>query len=435
MIKFKKYLYLLLLLNYFYAGQAQPTNPQTGDGFWTQVSTMRMNQIIWINDTLYSSRNPLYQSNGGVYRSIDGGTNWDTLYSVSDVLSSGLRLFIHPTNHNILYLIYGALYRSTNSGQSWSLLFNPLGLGPLVRLGINPKNPNVMYVTKSIPYGAVFKTTDAGFNWSDASIGLPSEEYFQAGPIEVNPAYPDTLLLGTNTGLYRSTNAGINWDTTVVKGFITGININPFFTIEAFTSTLDDFASYRTENFGKDWDRINDNSGASKFIFNAIYNGIIYSNTNRKSTDGGINWLRIDTTYNSWSDLEIDYQANSNLIATAGSYGLYRYTDLISSVNQESETAINYLLKTYPNPFNSCTNVKVIIHRQTMLSIIIYNSLGQKIKTLANRIELYPGTYNYVWYAKDDFQSSVASGVYYCQIFIENNQQKEYQTLKLILLK
>lgn len=144
----KKYVVVIFVLSSFLSLNAQVINPTRGDGFWTQVNSIRLNQIIWLNDTLYASRNPLYQSNGGIYRSIDGGVSWDTLYSVSDVLSSGLRLFIHPTNHKILYMIYGALYRSTNAGYTWQTIFT--SFGPLVRLGINPKKSDIMYVT-SLP--------------------------------------------------------------------------------------------------------------------------------------------------------------------------------------------------------------------------------------------------------------------------------------------
>lgn len=292
-----------------------------------------------------------------------------------------------------------------------------------------------MYVTKSIPYGAVFKTTDAGISWNDASVGLPSEEYFQAGPIEVNPTYPDTLLLGTNTGLYRSTNAGINWDTTVVKGFIPGLNIHPYLSSIAFAGTTYDWATYKTTDFGDTWYKTVGSFGATKYITNQVIDSVIYNSENLKSTNYGDEWLKLDTIYSGWGDLAITNLHNPTIFGLNISYGLFEYTDIISSI--ESEVILKKISKVfnYPNPFNSSTTVQCLLKQNSILTIVIYNSLGQKIKTLVNRIELYPGTYNYVWHAKDDFQSNVASGVYYCQIFIENNEQKEYQALKLILLK
>lgn len=430
----KIYVCFLLMLNGVAILKAQPINPSSGDGFWSQINTMRMNQIIWINDTLYASRNPLYQSNGGVYRSIDGGVSWDTLNSVSDVLSSGLRLFIHPTNHKILYMIYGALYMSTNSGQSWQTIFG--SVGPLVRLGINPKNPYIMYVTKSIPYGAVFKTIDAGLNWNDASNGLPSEEYFQAGPIEVNPEFPDTILLGSNTGLYRSTNGGMSWDTTQVKGFIPGLNFHPHLLNIAFASTTYDWATYKTTDFGRSWYKTIGSSGefAKNFVFHSLNPNIIYNTENLKSIDTGNTWFKIDTL-NSWVDLTSDKNKDILLFGSAGSYGLYVFKDVLLSVSDINNSSERQNFHSFPNPFNNSTTIMFELNRNSFITINIYNALGQKIKTLVNQTAFSTGQHSYLWNGQDDYYSDVAGGFYLCLISIENEEQKKVQSLKLLLLK
>ncbi len=427
----KKYTALIFILNSFL--NAQAINSERGEGFWTQVNTIRLNNITWLNDTLYASRNPLYQSNGGIYRSVDGGLNWDTLYSVSDVLSSGLRLFIHPTNHKILYMIYGALYRSTNAGLTWQIIF--ASFGPLVRLGINSNNPNIMYVTKSIPYGAVFKTTDAGLTWNDASIGLPSEEYFQAGPIEVNPDCPDTLLLGTNTGLYRSTNGGVNWDSTTVEGFIPGLNFHPHLPNIAFAGTTYDWATYKSTDFGGTWYKTIGSFGSTKYLFNLLDDSLIYNSENLKSTNYGETWNKLDTIYSGWGDLAINNLKNPTIYGLNITYGLFEYTDIISSVEKNVRITNIPESSCFPNPFNNTTSIQCELKRNSFLTIYIYNALGQKIKTLVNQNEFSAGRHTYLWNGQDDYQSNVASGFYLCLIFIENNEQKDVQTLKLLLLK
>ena len=428
---FKNYTALIFILISFLLLNAQVINPERGDGFWSLVNPIRLNQIIWLNDTLYASRNPLYQSNGGVYRSIDGGVSWDTLYSVSDVLSSGLRLFIHPANHKILYMIYGALYRSTNSGQSWQTIF--ASFGPLVRLGINPQNPNIMYVTKSIPYGAVFKTTDAGLTWNDASNGLPSEEYFQAGPIEVNLEFPDTILLGTNTGLYRSTNGGINWDTTQVKGFIGSLFLHPLNSAVYFAGTT---STLQSKDFGISWVIVDSTFIVDNLAFNKNNQQIIYSNDNFKSTDLGGTWHLIDSNFAyAFSDITIDSVSLSNLYS-CNHYGVFSFRDiLLSSEKDISSTNLKYVTTNFPNPFNNSTTIKCNLKQNANLTLHIYNALGQKIKTLVNQTELSPGEHTYNWNGQDDYQSNVASGFYLCLIIIEYKEQKEVQSLKLLLLK
>jgi len=425
---------LILVISSYSFINAQAVNPERGDGFWSLVNPIRLGQIIWMNDTLYASRNPLYQSNGGIYRSIDGGLNWDTLYSLTYSQSPGVRLFLHPTDHKILYMIARNLYKSTNSGQSWQTIFG--AFGPLVRLGINPKNPNVMYVTKSIPYGQVFKTTDGGLNWSDASVGLPIGEYFQAGPIEVNPEFPDTILLGTNFGLYRSTNGAASWDSTAVKGFIHGLNIHPNLTNIAFAGTSYDWSTQKTTNFGESWFKTTGSTGefARSFVFHSIYPNIIYNTENLKSIDTGNVWIKIDTL-NSWVDLDGDKFKNISLFGVAGSYGMYSFKDIILSSDDLNNSFLEQNFNSFPNPFNNTTTINCKLNQSSQLTIYIYNSLGQRIKTLVNKAELSAGEHNYLWNGQDDYKSNVASGIYFCMIFTESDKQKDLQTLKLLLLK
>ena len=416
------FLYLYLISNIFSFIKAQSLLQPTGDSFWSQVSTMRMEQIIWRNDTLFSARTPMYQDNGGVYRSTDGGHNWDTLYSTSETISGGLRLFLHPTESKTMYLIYGSLYKSTDAGQSWSPLLG--GNGPLVRLAINPQDPQIMYATKSVPFGTVYKTTNGGSDWSIAGNGLLQEVYFVAGPIDINPENPEILLLGTNAGLYRSTDSGVSWDTTNIKGYIYNVDIHPRLNNIAFASTDYDWSIYKTTDYGESWYRTSGGKAVNKCIFNFQADSIVYNSGNLKSMNYGDDWSIIDSL-SGWTDMANDGKLNTQIYATVGSYGLYTYTDLISLVNQESQPSLNYSMQNYPNPFNSST----LINWQTPVSsrqiIKVYDLLGKEIVTLVD--EYKPaGSYEMEFNA-----ANLPSGVYFYQL----KAGDFIQTKKMILLK
>ena len=70
------------------------------------------------------------------------------------------------------------------------------------------------------------------------------------------------------------------------------------------------------------------------------------------------------------------------------------------------------LHQNYPNPFNPGTYVDYQLPRDSHVEILIYNILGQKIKTLINA-ELTSGYHSAYWDGGDDFGNRVNSGIYY----------------------
>ncbi len=73
------------------------------------------------------------------------------------------------------------------------------------------------------------------------------------------------------------------------------------------------------------------------------------------------------------------------------------------------------LSNNYPNPFNPTTQIEYSIPISNPVSIEVYNALGQKVKTLVNRI-MSPGAYQAIWNGTDDSGNAVPSGVYYCRM-------------------
>jgi parallel beta-helix repeat protein len=73
------------------------------------------------------------------------------------------------------------------------------------------------------------------------------------------------------------------------------------------------------------------------------------------------------------------------------------------------------LYQNYPNPFNPVTNITFDLPEQSKVTIMIFNILGQKVKTLVNK-KYNAGSYKIQWDGRNDFNKLVSSGVYIIRI-------------------
>lgn len=92
----------------------------------------------------------------------------------------------------------------------------------------------------------------------------------------------------------------------------------------------------------------------------------------------------------------------------------------------ESSAPKTYSLEqNYPNPFNPSTIIKFSVPKENMVTLKIFNILGQEVKTLVNQEKL-PGTYEVSFNANE-----LSSGIYFYSLSSGNF----YQVKKMMLLK
>jgi hypothetical protein len=84
-------------------------------------------------------------------------------------------------------------------------------------------------------------------------------------------------------------------------------------------------------------------------------------------------------------------------------------TEFVSGV--EEEVALrNKLYQNIPNPFLSNTCIKFSLKNPSMVTLKIYNLIGQEVEVLIDE-ELVAGTYNTKWTPKN-----IPSGLYFCRL-------------------
>ncbi len=102
----------------------------------------------------------------------------------------------------------------------------------------------------------------------------------------------------------------------------------------------------------------------------------------------------------------------------------------VSNENQVNPL-ITELKGNFPNPFNPTTTIAFSLKDRSIVTIEIYNILGQKVKTLV-RADMDAGNHAVQWHGKDDNGRSVGSGVYFYRM---SDGSKYTSTKKMILLK
>ncbi|MBN1351067.1 T9SS type A sorting domain-containing protein [candidate division KSB1 bacterium] len=84
----------------------------------------------------------------------------------------------------------------------------------------------------------------------------------------------------------------------------------------------------------------------------------------------------------------------------------------------------------YPNPFNPTTEIEYGIPISNRVTITIFNSLGQHVRTLVDR-DMTAGTYHATWDGRDDMGNMMPSGMY----FYKMNASHFNSVKKMLLMK
>lgn len=182
----------------------------------------------------------------GVFRSKDGGATWQNVLFLND--STGASdIVMNPQNPRILYAgmwraerkpwtllsgsTEGGVYRSGDGGDTWTKLGGGLPSGPVGKIGISvsPANPDrVWVIIEAEPDGGVYRSDDGGktFTRTNSDNNLRQRAWYYTR-IEADPTSENTVY-ALNTSLYRSVDAGKTFEVIPVPhGDTHDLWINP----------------------------------------------------------------------------------------------------------------------------------------------------------------------------------------------------------------
>jgi photosystem II stability/assembly factor-like uncharacterized protein len=187
---------------------------------------------------------------GGIFKSLDGSTNWHPVFDENSELSIGDITF-DPSNPNVVYAGTGdpnmpsivfngdGIFKSTDVGETWQRLDNsPVGV--ISKIVVHPSNSNVLWAASmGNPYirdnhRGIHKSTDGGNTWQQV---LFVNSQAGASDLVQSPADPqilyasfwdrlrnnhESLVYGPHARVYKSVDGGETW-THLGGGLPTGV--------------------------------------------------------------------------------------------------------------------------------------------------------------------------------------------------------------------
>ncbi len=191
--------------------------------------------VIWVGTGENNSQRSVSYGDG-VYRSEDGGKNWEHMGLASSEHIG--KILIDPRNSSVVYVAAQGplwnpggergLYKTTDGGRTWKAsltISKNTGVSDVV---MDPRNADILYASAyqrrrhvwtlidGGPESALYKSVDGGQTWKKLTRGLPSEDLGRIG-LAIAPLNPDVVYATVEAankkgGLYRSTDRGATWE-------------------------------------------------------------------------------------------------------------------------------------------------------------------------------------------------------------------------------
>ena len=236
------------MIAYFGAVAGGVWKTTDGGTYWENVSDGFLNtSSIGALAVAPSDPNVIYAGTGettiridvsygdGVYKSTDAGKTW-THIGLEETRHIG-EIRVHPHNPDLVYVAalghaFGpnperGVYRSRDGGRNWEKVLYRSPKAGAVDLAMDPNNPRILYasiwetyrnfwsLSSGGPDSGLFKSTDGGDTWTEISDneGLPKGIKGKIG-VAVSPAQADrvwAIVESEQEGLYRSDDGGRKW--------------------------------------------------------------------------------------------------------------------------------------------------------------------------------------------------------------------------------
>jgi photosystem II stability/assembly factor-like uncharacterized protein len=302
-------------------------------------------------ETIYDSYGNAVWWPGGVWKSIDGGSNWEEKSNgiTEDYIYD---LAIDPRNPQVIYTANHktGVFRTTDGGENWVKKSNGLVHQDIRGIQVNPVNGRV-YAGLWDSYGFAYSTNN-GDSW--VNNGWSNSQDLYVYEIQYDPYQPSNVYLTTSNGVYFcvSPSSGSSCSLMANSGrfvFDLALDLNASAATNGRTGVLytglQHFGLHKSDDGGAKF--VAEYEGIRANIIKAVMvdpsnpNLQFASSSNRglfRTRDGGVTWqpLHDVLSLNQINEIVIDPLA-FDIVYIADKYGGIKYTlnegDTWGSVN------------------------------------------------------------------------------------------------------
>jgi len=360
-------------------------------------------------------------NNGTIVKTTNGGSNWF-------VQTSGTTFplqSIHFVDSSIGYCaarVGYTIYKTTSGGNAWFTVLSTFKAFESIYFIDSLKG----WASGTYNGAWVFRTTNGGISWDSVMVntGAGNHVYFFNS---------QTGWVAAGGSMFRSTDGGVSWTEFFNSG---GGDIAEFSFVNqniGWLVILENWQVYKTTNGGINWvvmDTLPDCFNAHSIYFSSINTGWVSGDCGNmfKTTNGGIKWGQQNTSGSGFLS-SVVFVTDSIGWSVGGGGRIIRTTtgwEYLTVISDPNVIPIDFkLYQNYPNPFNSMTKFKFQIPKISFVKLVIYDVLSKEVDVLVNE-ELKAGSYSVEWQA-----INYPSGVYVYTMITKGYRE----TKKMILAK
>jgi photosystem II stability/assembly factor-like uncharacterized protein len=339
--------------------------------------------------------------NNGIYKMEDGGSSW--IQKNSGLTFMNIHALIVHDGNVYAGTFQGGVFVSPDRGETWESICTGLSDLNIIDFAVNGAS---LFAATS---NGIFMYKKSSKSWIETSTYLTNKI------VHSLLVLGERLFAGTANGIFKQNNTDKSW--VEISDGMTNKNVKDIVACGSNIIALTDGGLFILRDNGNTWENVNSTlnniqalAAKDQFLFASTTLFGIYM-----SDDYGVSWRWIGDMMTTGQITSLAVHGSELFVGTwTGPVWRRSLSDLISDVSERNilKPTLFKMVQNYPNPFNCETTVAFHVSLKSFVSIDVWNSVGRRVSTIAEK-EFLCGDHTYVWNAE-----KMPSGLYFIRLRI-----------------